>query len=141
MLQFTTYHKILRISLAVVTCVLVFQSGLLSDVTPRLAMQTQRYMANAVGVTVGVAPTELNTITADLTRRETALAAREQSLKEREISVGLNGGSAGMSQTTTTFLLATVLFILLVLVILNYVLDFVRARRQRTFGSSDSVPA
>ncbi len=141
MMEFTTYHKFLRVSLGVVTCVLVFQSGLLSDVTPRLTEQTARYMANAVGVTVGVAPTELNTITADLTKRETALAAREQALKDREISVGLNGEGSGMSQTTTTFLLATVLFILLVLVVLNYILDFVRARRSRTFEESDSVPA
>jgi hypothetical protein len=99
-------------------------------------------MANAVGVTVGVAPTELNTITADLTKRETALAAREQAVKDREISVGLNGESSdGMSQTTTTFLLATVLFILLVLVILNYILDFIRARRTRFPEGSNSVAA
>lgn len=141
MLQFTTYHKLLRISLAVVTCVLVFQSGLLSDVTAQLTTQTARYMANAVGVTVGVAPTELNTLTADLTKRETALAAREQALSEREINIGLNGEGGGLSQTTTTFLLATVLFILLVLVILNYILDFMRARRTRALPQSDPVPA
>ena len=141
MLQFTTYHKILRISLAVVTCVLVFQSGLLSDVTAQLTTETARYMANAVGVTVGVAPTELNTITADLTKRETALAAREQALNEREINIGLNGEGGGLSQSTTTFLLATVLFILLVLVILNYILDFMRARRTRALSQADSVPA
>lgn len=141
MLQFTTYHKILRISLAVVTCVLVFQSGLLSDVTAQLTTETARYMANAVGVTVGVAPTELNTITADLTKRETALAAREQALNDREINIGLNGEGGGLSQSTTTFLLATVLFILLVLVILNYILDFMRARRTRALSPADSVPA
>jgi hypothetical protein len=140
MMEFTTYHKILRVSLAVMTCVLVFQSGVFSDVTPGLTTETARYMANAVGVTVGVAPTELNTITADLTKRETALAAREKALQDREISIGLNGENDGLSQTTVTFLLATVLFILLVLVILNYILDFVRARRGRAFEES-SVPA
>ena len=129
MMEHTTYHKVLRVSIAVVTCVLLFQSGVVHPITAQLSNQTGRYMANAVGVTVGVAPTELNQITADLTKREVALAAREKDVASREITVGIAPGGAPITQTTMTFILAAALFILLVLVILNYVLDFLRARR------------
>ena len=132
MLEYTTYHKLLRISCAVVAFVLLFQSGVVSDTTAKLSLQTQQYLANAVAVSVGVEPTELNQMTADLTKRELALAAREKDVQDREISVGIAPGGAMISQATTTFVLAIVLFILLVLVILNYILDYVRVRRSRT---------
>lgn len=123
----------------VLACVLLFQSGLVNTATSRLALQTQEYVANAVAVSVGVQPTELNQITADLTKRETALAAREDSLHEREITIGLSGGGVGSSQTTTTFILATILLIVLILVVLNYVLDFMRARPNREPYSSRPI--
>ena len=125
-MEHTIYHKFLRISLLVVTSVLLFQGGLMSTVTARYTLQTQEYLANAVGVYVGVAPTELNTITADLTKREMALAARESALQEREIDVGLSPGGAYVTQRTTTFILAGVLCLVLILLVLNYVLDYVR---------------
>jgi hypothetical protein len=52
------YHSLLRIATAVVAVMLVFEGGLLSPVTAKLADQTELYLANAVGVSVGVAPTE-----------------------------------------------------------------------------------
>lgn len=136
MMEHSTYHKLLRISIAVSLCVLLFQSGIVHPLTAQLSTQTARYMANAVGVTVGVAPTELNQITADLTKREVALATREKEVQAREISVSIAPGGATISQTTMTFVLSTVVFILLVLMILNYVLDFMRARRMRAFTTS-----
>jgi hypothetical protein len=96
-------------------------------------------MANAVGVSVGVVPTELNQMTADLTKRESALALREQDVQAREISVGIAPGGALVSQSTMTFIIAVTLFILLVLMILNYVLDFVRARQYKTRLSVPSI--
>jgi len=132
MLEHSTYHKLLRISCAVVAAVLLFQSGVVSETTAKLSLQTQQYVANAVAVSVGVEPTELNQLTANLTKRELALAQREKDLQAREISIGIAPGGAMISQATTTFVLAIVLFILLVLVILNYVLDFLRARRGRS---------
>jgi hypothetical protein len=131
----TTYHKLLRVSSVVFTCVLLFQSGVVHPITAQLSRETAHYMANAVGVTVGVEPTELNQITADITKRENALAAREKDVQAREISVGIAPGGATITQTTMTFVLSTVVFILLVLMILNYVLDFVRARRIRALQS------
>jgi hypothetical protein len=108
---------------------LLFQSGIINPITAELSNETTRNMANAVGVTVGVSPTELNQLTADVTKRETALALREQDVQAREISVGIRPGGAAISQSTLTFIIAVTLFILLVLMVLNYVLDFVRARR------------
>lgn len=105
---------------------LVFESGLLSGTTAQLADNTELYLANAVGVSVGVAPTELNQVTAALTARERELDARELALAEREIAVTIDGGAMAGTRDTGTFILATILFILLVLIILNYALDYAR---------------
>jgi len=127
-LQFSAYHKILRISSAVCAIVLLFQAGLVSHTTALLATNTQLYLANAVGVTVGVAPTEINQITAELTKKTTELKQREELLHQREIAVE-PGSNTSALQDRSTFILGSVLFILLVLIVLNYVLDFVRSKR------------
>jgi len=127
MLEETSYHKILRISSAVVATVLLFQAGFVSSTTALMAKGTQDYMANAVGVFVGVTPTELNQITAEVTAQKLALDSREQAIVEREIAVGIKPGS-NSTQSTTTFILSGALFILLVLIILNYALDYVRSK-------------
>ncbi|MCA9362606.1 hypothetical protein KC906_04475 [Candidatus Kaiserbacteria bacterium] len=127
MIQSSQYHRVLRVSAVVCAVVLVFQSGLLSDTTAQLAANTQQYMANVIGMSASVEPTELNQLTAELTAKQTELAARESALREREISVGLNGGMPAANQTTT-YILASVLFILLVLILLNYALDYLRSR-------------
>lgn len=126
-IEHTHYHRLLRISAVVVAVVLVFKSGLLSESTARLTLQTEQYLATAVGVRVGVEPTELNQITAALTEREQQLAAREAELREREIAVNLNEG--GATADSGTYILSAILFILLVLIILNYVLDLLRVRK------------
>lgn len=130
MLEETTYHKLLRISSVVVATVMLFQAGFVSSTTALMARGTQDYMANAVGVFVGVAPTELNQMTAHITAEKLALDSREQAITEREIAIGIKPGS-NSNQTTTTFVLSGVLFILLVLIILNYALDYLRAKEER----------
>ncbi len=126
----SSYHSLLRIASAVVAVMLVFESGLLSPVTAKLADRTELYLANAVGVSVGVAPTELNQMTAALTARERELDERELALSEREIEVGINEGGSIAGLDSGTFVLATILFILLVLIILNYALDYARSRER-----------
>lgn len=138
MLEFTIYHKILRISGVVLAVALVFQSGLLSQTTALMTLSTQSYLANAVGVSVGVTPTELNTLTAGLTAKELALDARERSLSEREIAIGLSG-QAG-TQDKTTFVMGLVLFIVVLLLVLNYALDYVRTREQLLLASTLAKP-
>ncbi len=124
-MQHSVYHSVLRIASLTLAFVLVFESGLLSEATKEISLDTREYLASAIGINASVIPTELNQITADLTARENDLAKRETELAEREISVGLNqrsDTSSGMS----TFLLSSMLFILLVLILLNYLLDYIR---------------
>ncbi len=133
------YHSLLRIATAVVAVMLVFEGGLLSPVTAQLADQTELYLANAVGVSVGVAPTELNQMTAALTAREQELNERELALSQREIEVGINDGGSIAGFDSGTFVLATILFILLVLIILNYALDYARGRERIRLATQNSA--
>jgi hypothetical protein len=128
-LRNSSYHRALRIAALVCAVVLLFESGLVRESTKGIASQTHLYLANVVGMSAGVQPTELNQLTAELTRKEKELLEREQALTEREITVGLRAGTA--TTDTATYLLASVLFILLVLIILNYTLDYLRLRELR----------
>lgn len=119
----STYHSVLRIAVLVFAVVLVFDSGLLLKNTKILSTSTQQYLANAVGVYVGVAPTEVNQLTARITELEGELDA-----KERLIAVNLSNRSDG-SMDRSTLILSVIVFILLVLIILNYILDYLRMRQ------------
>ena len=126
-IQDSMYHRALRVSAVVCAFVLLFESGLVSESTAYLSMNTHQYLANAVGMSAQIEPTELNSLTAELTRQKKELDERESALKDREIAIGLNG----RPNETSTYVLASILFVLLVLIILNYTLDFLRARQQR----------
>lgn len=129
MIQHTNYHRILRVSAVVCAAVLLFESGIVSQSTVQLSQNTHRYLANSVGMSASVTPTELNTYTAELTAQKKALEAREAALAEREIQVGLAEG--GATNQRATYIIAGLLFILLTLIILNYTLDYLRAREQK----------
>jgi hypothetical protein len=131
------YHKVLRVSAVVCALVLLFESGLVHESTRQLAIGTHEYLANAVGATASIEPTELNSLTADLTAQRLALSQREASIREREIDIGLVPGES--SNQKTTFILAGVLFVLLILIVMNYVLDYLRLREQRI--NRPQVPA
>ena len=131
-MQHTLYHSLLRMISLTVALVLVFESGLINPVTKELSQNTHTYIATAIGMYAGVESTALNTITADLTRRETELAAREAEVTEREIAVGLNAGTG--SGDNSVYILSSILFVLLVLIILNYILDFWRQKQARRSG-------
>jgi hypothetical protein len=118
------YRISLRILGLTLACVLAFESGLFSPVTKQLSDDTRLYLANSVGMFASIEPNELNVITARLTERERELDAREREIAAREMDTGSNGSA------TTTFILSAFLFILLVLIVLNYVLDFLRARQE-----------
>ena len=122
LLEKTLYHSLLRISVCVMAVVLIFDSGILLSSTNKLSVSTQQYLANAVGVKVGVAPTELNTLTARITELEGELEK-----KDREIAVKLNTETSPANDEST-FVLSVILFILLVLIVLNYALDYIRMR-------------
>lgn len=124
------YHRALRIAAVVTTLVLVFQSGIVHEHTALVATGTQSYLANAIGVSAGVPPTELNEYTAALTAKERELAAREAALTSREITVARQQQGDVTTNDRTTYVLAAILFLLLVLIVLNYTLDFLRQRDQ-----------
>lgn len=128
-IQNSNYHRVLRIASLVCAVVLLFESGLVYEGTKGLATETHLYVASVIGMSASVQPTELNQLTAELTRMQQELSEREQLLAEREISVGLRAAPA--ANDTTTYILASVLFILLVLIILNYTLDYLRLRERR----------
>jgi hypothetical protein len=130
------YHRVLRVAAVVCALVLLFESGMISQSTAALSMDTHQYLANAVGMSVSVEPTELNMMTAELTNQKRLLDQRETTLREREIEVGLQ---AGGSNERATYVLASILFILLVLIILNYVLDFMRTREVRVTLDTKTV--
>lgn len=136
-LEDTMYHRVLRTSALVCALVLLFESGIISQSSARLALNTNEYLANAVGVGAGVEPTELNTLTAELTAQKKKLGDREAAIHEREIEVGLATGE--VPGQTTTYVLAGVLFILLVLIVLNYILDYLRSRQPKRTPISISV--
>lgn len=123
----STYHRLLRVCAVVFALVLIFDSGLVSDSTALVSDNAQVYLATAVGMTARVEPTELNLYTAALTQKEKELDAREALLAEREIAVNISSGQA--SADVSSYILASILFILLVLIILNYFLDYLRTRQ------------
>lgn len=129
LLQTTNYHRFLRVAASVTALVLVFESGLVSHSTQQLSLQTKNYLANAIGMSASVEPNGLNEITAELARRQKELDAREASLNEREIAVDL---STDVPRSDTfTYLMAAILFILLILIVLNYTLDYLRMKESR----------
>ena len=87
-------------------------------------------MASAVGMYAAVEPNGVNEITAALTAKETELNAREAALAERELTVGV-AGVGNNAPDYATFILSVIVFILLVLMVINYVLDYLRANPVR----------
>jgi preprotein translocase subunit SecG len=128
MKEHSNYHKFLRVSAVVLAFVLIFESGLLIESTKQLSIGTHQYLANAVGMSASIKPNELNRYTAALTQKEKELAEREAALRDREIAVNLSTGSSNNSADRSTYILASILFIILVLIILNYVLDYLRLK-------------
>ncbi len=130
------YHSMLRVAIVVCAIALVFDSGVVSDTTKQLSNGTQSYLANAVGMSASVEPTELNTLTAEFTARMRMLDEREAALRDREIAVDLNQGGGN---DYSTYVLSGILFILLVLILLNYTLDYLRLKeqtRQQNFSTN-----
>ncbi len=129
-MQDSMYHIFLRTSALTLALVLLFQSGVVNPLTNILTDNAGRYVATTIGMTAAVEPNEYNVFTAELTKLQTDLDAREKAVAEREIAVGLKESG---SPDLTTFILSGILFILLTLIILNYVLDYIRSRRPQTY--------
>lgn len=136
-IQHSIYHKVLRVSAVVCALMLLFESGLVHDSTRQLSVGTHQYLANAVGASASVEPTELNTLTAELTAQKLALQQREDAVRDREIEIGLAPGES--QNQNMIYLLSGILFLLLVLIVLNYTLDYLRFRELRLQRLTEAV--
>lgn len=120
----SAYHKLLRISALSLALILLFDSGIFSPITRELSHDTGMYLANAIGINAGVMPTDISTLTAQLQEKE-------QKLTQREIAVTLKEASDNGLQGMSTFVMSIILFVLLVLIVLNYALDFIRSKPRK----------
>jgi len=137
-MQNTTYHSLLRISALTFAVMLLFDSGLLSPVTGQISQNTQIYLASAIGMQASVVPTELNQITAELTQRDRLLTQRENDIAAREIAVDLDKKGAPTADFSS-YIMSILLFVILVLIVLNYALDYVRYRERVTVFTHEKV--
>lgn len=118
------YHSLLRVSSLTLSLLLLFVSGIISPVTSKLSSDTSEFVAQVMNASAGVTPTDLNLVTAALTTQQAELDARERQLKERELVLGIDTSSA--ARDYSSWILSALLFVLLVLIVLNYILDFLR---------------
>lgn len=140
-LEHSLYHSVLRVVALSSALTLLFVSGMISPLTRDITLQTEQYVANAVGASAGVAPTELNQITAALTKQQHELEAREAALTERELAIGLSAAESRnwLSGELATWLNSALLFVVLVLMVINYTLDFAYRNRQRAMTPVHNV--
>jgi hypothetical protein len=110
------------------TALLIFDSGLISPVTRQLSNNTINYLASTgSGVFASVPANEYNTLSAQLAEQQRILDAREALLREREIATRSFGEQSDIDYST--YILSTILFIIIVLLVLNYAMDWARVRR------------
>jgi hypothetical protein len=129
-MEASRYHKFLRVSAIVFAILIVFDGGFLTPVSKQLSDSTIAYLASSVtGVYATIAPNELNHLTAQISQRERELDAREAALNERVISTRDFGTSGTIDYST--YILGLILLLLTALIMLNYVLDWVRVRNER----------
>jgi len=131
-LENSVYHSLLRIFMVVLAFVLVFDSGIINKQTSRISSSTQNFLASVVGVGASVEPTEINQLTARITELE-----KEVEAKERIIEVSLN--KDGSTVAESTIFLSVALAVVLLLIILNYILDFLRYRQFKIKKSEVAV--
>lgn len=134
MIAHSLYHKGLRVTALLLALLLVFQSGSLVPGTHDIARVVRMQVGQVVSMSAGVEPTELSIMTAELTKKQNELDKREASLAEREIAARVNRSDE--QDRIFEYVLSAGLLLLLMLIILNYVFDFLRARRRVTgYGS------
>lgn len=138
--QSLLYRSLLRVSVVVTAIVLLFQSGLVDDRTTVVFLDATENLQAMVGLSMSVAPTEITLFTAELTKRQQLLNAREETIASRENELGLTGGSTQNNTETTTYILAAILLIQLILLILSYLLDYVRSRENQVNPIDGPVP-
>lgn len=127
-MEISRYHRFLRVLLVVFTVALLFDSGIVFPVTKTLSDNTVLYLASTgTGVFANVPESEINALSAKLAEQQSELDRREADLREREIAARSFG--AGSGNDYSTYIISAILFIILVLLVLNYAMDFARVRK------------
>ena len=130
-MQVNRYHSFLRVLMVVTAIAVLFDGGFLFPITKQFSDTTVEYVASVgAGMFASVPQNEINTLSGQIAERQRELDAREASLNEREISAR----SFGADDSTTdysTYILSVILFILSVLLVLNYIMDWVRVKQSR----------
>jgi hypothetical protein len=130
MKKISRYHKFLRTTMVVTALVLLFDGGFVSPVSKYFSDVTIVYLANVgSGVFASVEPNEYNELAAQLAEQKRVLDAREASIVEREIPNRFFGGESSVDYST--YILSIILFLQTVLIVANYVLDYVHLRHTR----------
>jgi predicted PurR-regulated permease PerM len=126
-MQDTLTRSLLRIGMVVGAAILVFDGGYVAPITQQLSEYTYEYVASVgASMSASVEPNEINTLSAELAEAQRQLMAREQALEEREIAARTFG--SGADTDYSTYIISLLLFIIIVLLMLNYVMDWQRAR-------------
>lgn len=121
------YHSFLRVLLLVSAIVLIFDSGIFIPATKQISRTTTAYMASVgSGMFASVPENEVNALSAKISEQQRVLDAREASLREREIAArSYTSDDTGYS----TYIISVMLFIIIVLLVVNYIMDFVRFKQ------------
>jgi CHASE3 domain sensor protein len=108
----------------VIALTMFFNTHLLENQTPTAAFLKQ--LGNVIGVSAGVPSNEINTLASDLRQWENELDAREQDLAAQEVL--LRERAEGDTNTSVVYI-TVIGALLLVLVVMNFVLDWRRAEK------------
>jgi hypothetical protein len=108
----------------IVATILTFVSGAVTD-TRYLAVSTEKYLANAVGMYASVPENEINVLNAQLTQKSAELDRREREIDAR------GKDTPFITDPRTIYALSLILLVQLALILTNYALDFKRARSTR----------
>ncbi len=134
-MQVNRYHSFLRISMVVTALVLLFDGGFLFPVTKQFSDSTVSYVASiGTGMFASVPQNEINSLSAQIAEKQRELDAREASLNEREIDAR-SFGTDTESTDYSTYILSVILFILTVLLVLNYLMDWARVKKQTRYAT------
>ena len=135
----SNYHRLLRISLLVSAIALVFESGLINQSTSYIAKGTHVYLANVINSPSQTVETKNNLYAIESSNEDKQSAALQEAAKERE--VGPQASTEIIYNNRATYTLSIVVFMLLVLIILNYALDYIRSRRREGGPGWNRLPS
>ncbi len=108
---------------SVITCAIVFVFLISFGSISLGPKEFTRELGSAVGASAGVLPNEYNTLAQSLLKKETEVNQKEAALAEREAAVLHQGGE---KDTKLIFVVLSVGVLLLVLILLNFYLDWRR---------------